>query len=298
MRIGELSRRSGVSAGLLRVWERRYGVLEPIRTPGGQRVYTRADEARVRAMLRGMEGGLSASAAALLAGRGADAESPSEAVLDHLRFALRQALERFDETAANEVLDRALARFAVPSVLAGVVLPYLGDLGSGWESGTVSIAEEHVATMIVRGRLLGLARNWGAGTGPRALLAGPPGEHHDLGLICFGLGLHESGWRVTMLGPNSPGASIADAADLLDPAAVVVASMDSRLLEAVAADLRAVALRRRLLIAGPGASAALAGRVGAEFLAEAPMAAARRVVDEALSATDVRAAGRDAAPRR
>jgi methanogenic corrinoid protein MtbC1 len=96
-------------------------------------------------------------------------------------------------------------------------------------------------------------------------------------LICFGLGLREAGWRVTLLGPNSPGSSIAEAADVLEPAAIVVASMDGRLLGAAATDLAAVADGRRLLLAGPGASAGLAARIGAELLAEAPMEAARRL---------------------
>ena len=273
MRIGELSRRSGVSTGLLRMWERRYGVPDPSRTAGGQRVYSRADERRVVEMLRSIEGGLPASAAARLAAAAPPGAPEVAAAADELRSRLAAALGRFDE-------DGALARFSVPWVLAQVVLPYLGDLGSGWEAGTVSIAEEHVATMVLRGRLLGLARNWGSGAGPRALLAAPPGEHHDLALICFGLGLRESGWRVTLLGPNSPSSSIAEAADALDPAAVVVAGMDGRLLDAVAPDLRAVAQRRRVLLAGPGASAALAARIGADLLPEAPMEAARRLSEE------------------
>ena len=277
MRIGELSRRSGVSTGLLRMWERRYGVPDPSRTDGGQRVYTRADERRVVEMRRSIEGGLPASAAARRVRAGVVEDPPPGAVAGELRSALGRALARFDETTANEVLDRALARFSVTWVLAEVVLPYLDDLGAGWEAGSVSIAEEHVATMLLRGRLLGLARNWGTGAGPRALLAAPPGEHHDLGLICFGLGLRESGWRVTLLGPNSPGSSVAEAAEALEPAAIVVASMDAGLLDAAAADLGAVALTRRLLLAGPGASAPLAARIGAELLAEAPIEAARRL---------------------
>ncbi|MBJ7456327.1 MAG: MerR family transcriptional regulator [Thermoleophilia bacterium] len=280
MRIGELSRRSGVSTGLLRMWERRYGVPEPSRTEGGQRVYTTADERRVREMQRSIEDGLPASAAARLVRYAGAEDPPPGAAGDDLRSGLGRALARFDETAANEVLDRALARFSVPWVLAEVVLPYLGELGSGWEDGTVSIAEEHVATMVLRGRLLGLARNWGSGAGPRALLAAPPGEHHDLGLICFGLGLREAGWRITLLGPNSPGSSIAEAAEVLEPAAIVVAGMDGRLLDAAAAELRALARRRRLLLAGPGASAPLAARIGAELLTEAPMEAARRLSGE------------------
>ena len=50
LRIGELSRRTGISTELLRTWERRYGLLMPARSPAGYRLYTEADEDRVRRM--------------------------------------------------------------------------------------------------------------------------------------------------------------------------------------------------------------------------------------------------------
>ena len=64
LRIGELSRRVGVSPELLRAWERRYGVLRPTRTEGGFRLYSTADEQRVRRMLALQEQGLSPAVAA------------------------------------------------------------------------------------------------------------------------------------------------------------------------------------------------------------------------------------------
>jgi DNA-binding transcriptional MerR regulator len=63
-RIGELSRRTGVSAQLLRTWEHRYGLLRPARSPGGYRLYTEADERRVRHMRACLARGLSAAEAA------------------------------------------------------------------------------------------------------------------------------------------------------------------------------------------------------------------------------------------
>ncbi len=60
-------------------------------------------------------------------------------------------------------------------MLRDVVLPYLARLGERWEQGAVSIAQEHLATNVIRGRLAGLARGWGTGHGTRALLACPRG---------------------------------------------------------------------------------------------------------------------------
>ena len=76
LRIGELSRRTGVRADTLRAWERRYGLLSPRRSDGGYRLYGPADEGRVRTMLSLLGSGLSAAEAAALALRGGDATSP------------------------------------------------------------------------------------------------------------------------------------------------------------------------------------------------------------------------------
>ena len=120
------------------------------------------------------------------------------------RRQLRQAIERLDDAAVHTAFDRLLAEYSLDSVLEGVVLPLLRELGDGWARGDVSIAQEHFASNVLRGRLLGLARGWDRGAGPRAVLACPPGERHDLGLLIFGLALREHGWRITFLGADTP----------------------------------------------------------------------------------------------
>src|SRR5215203_1185051 len=74
VRIGELSRRLGVSTELLRAWERRYQLLQPARSHKGYRLYTAQDELRVRAMQDQLAGGLSAAQAARVARQAAPAE--------------------------------------------------------------------------------------------------------------------------------------------------------------------------------------------------------------------------------
>ena len=119
---------------------------------------------------------------------------------DRSRAQLGDALEAFDEPRAQAVFDELLSMATVDGLLSEVLMPYLHDLGDRWERGEISVAQEHVASNILRGRLLGLARGWGRGAGPRALLACPEGERHDLGLIAFGLALRERGWRWTISG--------------------------------------------------------------------------------------------------
>ncbi|MGZ4371124.1 MAG: hypothetical protein ACXVRQ_02870 [Gaiellaceae bacterium] len=85
-----------------------------------------------------------------------------------------------------------------------------------------SIAQEHFASALLRGRLLGLARGWGSGSGPLGLLAWVHVDQHDLGLICFGLALGGQGWWIAFLGPDTPLATITETAGLLRPALVVL----------------------------------------------------------------------------
>ena len=119
--------------------------------------------------------------------------------------ALRQALDAFDEQAAQAVLDRLVSDLSLsPPCCATSCCPTWPSLGGRWARGTASIAQEHFASNIIRGRLAGLARGWGGGQGPRAVLACPPGEQHDLGLMIFGIVLNRSGWSIDFLGSSIP----------------------------------------------------------------------------------------------
>src|SRR3954471_13920303 len=210
LRIGELSRRLGVSDHVLRAWERRYGLLRPVRTTGGFRLYSEADLDRVRRMQAYLEQGLSAAQAARAVLDGelpADIGAGGPAHHDRLTDAaatLTAALDEYDEPAAHAVLDRLLSTLTVETVLRDVVLPYLRALGDRWERGEVSIAQEHFASNLIRGRLAGLAQGWGHGRGPRAILACVPNELHDIALLAFGIALNRNGWRIEYLGANTP----------------------------------------------------------------------------------------------
>ena len=213
LRIGELSRRVGVTDHALRAWESRYGLLQPVRSAGGFRLYSAADEGRIRQMQAHLAEGLSAAEAArtVLREDGSASTEPvlaagpdfAAATVSELAAALRQALDAFDEPSAQAVLDRLVSDLSLTAVLRDVVLPYLAELGERWERGAASIAQEHFATNIVRGRLAGLARGWGGGHGPRAVLACPPGEQHDMALMVFGIVLNRNGWSVNYFGANT-----------------------------------------------------------------------------------------------
>ena len=284
VRIGELSHRVGESPSLLRAWERRYGLLCPQRSAGGFRLYGADDERRVRAMQELLATGVSArqAAEAVLSTPAEDVpgtpltvSSPARGGIDEKRSDLAQTLGQFDDLGANAVLDRLLANWGVATVISEAIVPYLVDLGERWADGSATIAEEHFATGVIRGRLLGLARGWDGGSGPRALLACPSGELHDLGLICFGIALRSHGWRITYLGANTPQSTLIEAAAQLTPNLIVLAATRPSRLRGLAGEARTATAP--IAIAGRGATRRLAEELGATLLDVDPVTAAARV---------------------
>jgi DNA-binding transcriptional MerR regulator len=302
LRIGELSRRVGVSEHVLRAWETRYGLLRPVRSAGGYRLYSEDDQSRVRRMQVHLAGGLAAAQAAQAAiaedrsggiaspvaikgaskgaGTGGDtdaskggAAAPRAARVD-ATAGLRRALDDLDEPAAQALLDRLLTDFTVETVLRDVVMPYLQDLGQRWQDGAVTIAQEHFASNVIRGRLGGLARGWGNGRGPQALLACPPDELHDLALLVFGIVLNRGGWRIEYLGANTPMPDTIQVTAQTRPSLVVLAATRPERFAAVLPELTRLAGMAPLVLAGAGASTEVTRRIGARLLIGDPVTAA------------------------
>jgi DNA-binding transcriptional MerR regulator len=258
LRIGEFARRVGVTPELLRAWERRYGLLQPVRSDGGFRLYTDDDAERVSQMKRALDEGLSAAEAAQ---RTLARARPAEGLLDDARDRLLAAARVYDEATVQTVLDEALAGFALTTVLRELVLPVMREIGDEWERGALEVGQEHFSTTLIRERLLALARLWGRGGGPLAILACAPGERHDIGLIAFGLVLRSHGWRILFLGADTPVSTLDRAVSTTDPQLVVVASVDGALLEAEGSALRRLARRAPLVLSGAGASEELCARL-------------------------------------
>jgi MerR family transcriptional regulator, light-induced transcriptional regulator len=257
-------------------------LLKPERSSGGFRLYSESDERRVRRMQFHIAQGLSAAEAARVAI--AEAQPPADANdltvvshsgrLDLLARSLQRALDDFDEVAAQAVLDRLLSDFTLVTTLRDVVIPYLHQLGERWERGEITIAQEHFATNVIRGRLTGLARGWGDGHGPRAIVACPPGELHDLATLIFGIVLNRRGWRIDFFGASTPVEELVRVVGRSRPGLVVVAATTTDRFDPILGDLARLAAVAPLAIAGAGATRHMADEIGARLLSGDPVSAA------------------------
>jgi MerR family transcriptional regulator, light-induced transcriptional regulator len=273
-RIGEFARRVGVTPELLRAWEQRYGLLQPVRTSGGFRLYGEEDAERVNRMRRALDEGLSAAEAA----RVALEPSPSaDHPIESATARLLSAIESYDEAGVQAVLDEALAAFGLEPFIRDLIMPTLAVVGRRWEEGSVEISQEHFASNLIRGRLLALARLWGRGSGPLALLACAPGEQHDISLLAFGLILRSHGWRILFLGADTPLSTLEETARTTLPAVIVLVAFDTALVTAEGPALRRLSRIAPLFLSGPGASPDLTGRLRVRRLDRDVVEAAHQV---------------------
>ncbi|MDQ5816224.1 MAG: MerR family transcriptional regulator [Actinomycetota bacterium] len=222
VRIGQLAALTGVDQATIRTWEARYGVPVPERSEGGQRRYPPAEIDRVRAMRRFIEGGYRASEAARLAAGAWPGETPAGEG-DGVKADLARLLTEGD-LAAVRTLDRLVASIPIEEVILDVLIPIMREVGDRWESGTLSVAEEHAATALVTSWLGSQMRSL-----PPPLLedtivtAAVEGERHELGLVMLGMILRRQGARVLHLGSDLPVRELVAAVAARAPALVCLA---------------------------------------------------------------------------
>lgn len=230
-----VTRRTGLSADLLRAWERRYEVVKPSRSNGGHRIYSDADIERLRLLYRATLGGrnigqvadLPNTVLAELVRRDAAADGVAErageaaqrAIGDEWRVArddlgacLRTA-ERLDATALEARLRHAAVVLPAAAFCDMLAVPLLERMGTRWREGTlrpvhghlVSVAMRRVLESLIRSATLPLAT-------PNLVVATPAGQVHEFGALLVAMTAAAEGWRVTYLGPGLPAEDIAEAA--------------------------------------------------------------------------------------
>jgi hypothetical protein len=218
-----VTRLTGLSADVVRVWERRYGVVAPLRGPRGTRLYSADDVAHLRLLARVVRAGRAIGDVARL-DRDALEALVGEAAADGTRGPregdgagplvgrMIEALERFDVVAIDRLLADALVTLGMASFVHQVARPLLIEVGDRQADGRLSIADEHLVSGLIRNLLSSLMRSRGHVAGPGVLLATPSGERHEFGLLLAALLVLDAGLRLYYLGPDLPCREIVAAA--------------------------------------------------------------------------------------
>jgi MerR family transcriptional regulator, light-induced transcriptional regulator len=215
-------RRTGLSADVIRAWERRYRAVEPQRSAGGQRLYSERDVVRLALLARATAQGHSigeiarldsAALESLLHVGGARHSGDREDLVGSAVSDALGAAAALDSAALEAILKRAALSLGVDRFVDDVVGRFLAEIGNRWHVGAMSPAHEHVASDTTR-RVL--AWVWEAydvePDAPRIVVATPAGELHELGAMTAAAAAVSEGWRVVYLGANLPARDIANAA--------------------------------------------------------------------------------------
>lgn len=205
--IGTVSKLTGVEAVTLRAWERRHGLIKPVRKESGHRLYTRRHIDQISRIMALIQQGVRISQikpSMLETKMTADTAAEPDTWKTHLN-GMMAAIINFDEDRLEEVYNEALSLHPIGTVTRNLLTPLLIELGLRWDSGEGGVAEEHFFSFYLRNKLGARYHHRVRGSrGPGILLAGLPGEHHEFGLLLFALAAHESGYRVIPLGADMP----------------------------------------------------------------------------------------------
>jgi DNA-binding transcriptional MerR regulator len=269
-RISVAAELAGVSEGLLRAWERRFGLVKPRRTSGGYRAYSQRDIELIKRVKQLTEEGLSIGEAARLApsirkalearGEAPPAElAPADpAALGGYLAAALAAAERSDQPAIEAALDGALARVSPLTAWNAVLGPLEIEVGNRWHEQRLNSAQEHLVSHAVRTRLLALLRGAPALVRRHVVCACLPEEQHELGLLQAALRFRHAGDRVTYVGARSQAPQLGELvrrlkADLVALSAVV--DLGEAAFRVALGEVLAVLPRVRVVIGGAAAQA-------------------------------------------
>ncbi len=209
--LGEVVRATGLSAELLRAWERRYGAIEPMRSPGGTRRYRDSDVARLRLLKSAVDAGRRISEVAGLSDdeliRGV---AEQRGGLPGQLGPAFEAIRDVDAAALRRIAEAELARLGAPVFVQEFALPLLQRVGDGWAAQQCSIAGEHLASSLLRSMLgTALLTPNADANAPHVVFATPEGEHHELGTLSAAVVGVSLGLRATYLGADLPAADLA-----------------------------------------------------------------------------------------
>lgn len=277
------AQRTGLSPHVIRMWEKRYAVVQPDRTGTNRRRYSEAEVDRLALLRAATQAGhsigqiatLDESQLRRLALEVPSGGTPTEETGIKAEKVVEEAIEQIRQLNAAELennLAEAAGRMGTQGLLQKVIVPLTYRVGELWQKGEVTAAEEHFASSHIRTFLGAMTRPYVLDPGAPLLVTGTPvGQHHELGAIIVGAAASSLGWRVANLASSLPAAEIASAATRGSARAVALSLVypedDPKLPDELRMLRRMLPAETEVLIGGRAASAyrSVVDEIGARF---------------------------------
>lgn len=205
--IRTVSALTGINPITLRTWERRYHLIEPVRTPKGHRLYTKEHIAMLSRVVELLDRGIPISRItyAAITEDNVSALTHEQLFWQRMIDRMIKAIGKFDESVLESAYSEAMSLYPIETVTQKLLLPMLQKLGERWEAGEGTVAEEHFFGVYLRNKLgARFHHKKRLENAPAFVTACIPGERHEIGLLLFALSAYDHGYRCILLGADIP----------------------------------------------------------------------------------------------
>ena len=232
--IKDLEKLSGILAHTLRIWEKRYSIMQPDRTDTNRRRYDDNDLKKIINVSILNRHGLKISKIASLSNDEISREvenlsrdiSKSDTQID----ALVVAMLELNESAFNDVISRLIVSMGFEYTFVNIVFPFLKKVGVLWQTGSVNPAQEHFISNIIRQKIISSidSQNVPKNNNPkRILMYLPERELHEIGLLYYKYLAKQHGHEVLYLGQLTPFDSVVYSTGIWDADVIVTGTLSS-----------------------------------------------------------------------
>ncbi len=209
--IKDLEKLSGIKAHTIRMWEKRYGLIEPTRTSTNIRTYC---DDELKKLLN----------ISILNRNGFKISRIADLSMDEINSRINQLTKNSDDTETQienlaismidldenkfeKIISRAIIQLGFEDMVVKIVYPFLDRIGVMWQTGTINPAQEHFVSNLIRQKLIVAidSQVYNQNNHSKSfMLFLPEGELHELGLLFFSYLIKKRGHRIIYLGQSVP----------------------------------------------------------------------------------------------
>lgn len=217
--IKDIEEITGIKAHTIRIWEKRYNIVEPKRTETNIRYYTDADLKKLLSISTLNNHGKKISHLAIMTNDQISSEiealsnETGSAAIESLKIAMLQ----FDEDLFSKVFDQELTKKGIEKAITETIYPFFETVGVLWLSGSVNPAQEHFVSNLIRQKLYKLTDDLSNDGDKTILTFLLEGEWHDIGILFYSILLKLNGFKIVYLGQSCPKVDVATTINQIKP---------------------------------------------------------------------------------
>lgn len=259
--IKDLEKLSGIKAHTIRIWEKRFGVIEPSRTKTNIRYYSNDDLRRLLNISLLNRNGIKISEIAEMSEPEINEKVSSinlvrtenEDLIENLILGMIDMNERL----FDRIFSACILRMGFENTVLNVVFPFLRRIGVMWTTGSINPAQEHFVSNIIRQKIIVATNSLGQteeSSSRTALLFLPENELHEIGLLFYNYALRVRKFKTIYLGQAVPTSSLSRIIKITKPDILIT------LIYSLASDVKfkdfftllsSISEKKKIFISGP-----------------------------------------------